>query len=164
MAQIPQAARIVELPPADQYSAVELFRGTMVRHSAVVYPNDGRAASPSPFDLTGDDWPRYVPIRMPDTIAVEERLPPGAAAVLINRSHTTTDVYLPIDAREKRLYDAIDGERTIAEIVQGRGALAASRPFFERLYRYDQIVFDASGAAGSAARAAGSASAAAAAR
>jgi hypothetical protein len=85
-----------------------------------------------------------VPIRLPDTICVQERLPPGAAAVLINRTHTYTDIYLPIDKQEKRLFDAIDGRRTIREIAQTHGALEASRAFFERLWRYDQIVFDAS--------------------
>jgi hypothetical protein len=39
---------------------------------------------------------------MPDTIAVQERLPPGAAAVLINRTHTYTDMYLLIDAQQKK--------------------------------------------------------------
>ena len=34
MAQIPQASRLADLPLAEQYAAVELFRGTMVRHSA----------------------------------------------------------------------------------------------------------------------------------
>ena len=59
---------------------------------------------------------------MPDTICVQERLPPGAAAVLINRSHTYTDIYLPIDAQQKKMFDAIDGERTIGEIVVEHGA------------------------------------------
>ena len=41
MARIPQAARLAALPLAEQYAAVELFRGTMVRHSVVVYRDDG---------------------------------------------------------------------------------------------------------------------------
>src|SRR4029077_6377739 len=40
MGRIPQAARIAALPPAEQYAAVELFRGTMLRHSVVVYRDD----------------------------------------------------------------------------------------------------------------------------
>ena len=40
MAKIPQAARMAKLPMAEQYAAAELFRGTMVRHSAIVYRND----------------------------------------------------------------------------------------------------------------------------
>ena len=81
---------------------------------------------------------------MPDTVCVEERLPPGAAAVLINRTHTYTDLYLPVDAREKSLFDAIDGERTIGEIAREQATPDTARAFFERLWWYDQVVFDAS--------------------
>ena len=55
-------------------------------------------------------------IAVPGTIAVRERLPAGAAAVLINRNHTDTDLYFPVSARQERLLAAVDAERTIAEI------------------------------------------------
>ena len=97
-----------------------------------------------PVSFAGDAWLGYVPIRMPDTICVQERLPPGAAAVLINRTHTYTDIYLPIDAQQKRMFDAIDGERTIGEIAVEQGQHGTARAFFERLWRYDQVVFDTS--------------------
>ena len=142
MARIPQAARLAALPAPERSAAVELFRGTMLRHSVVVYPDDGTRAAPQ-VDFAGDGWRGYVPIRMPDTICIEEKLPPGAAAVLINRNHTYTDIYLPIDAQEKRLYDAIDGRRAIGEIARGEAQMGAARVFFERLYRHDQVVFEA---------------------
>ena len=141
VAGIPQTSRIARLPPVEQYAALELFRGTMVRHSAVVYRAESRLQH---VDFDGDAWHDHVPIRLPNTICVQEHLPVGAAAVLINRSHTYTDIYLPIDAQEKRVLDAIDGRRTIAEIAQKHGTLEGSRTFFERLWRYDQVVFDAS--------------------
>jgi SAM-dependent methyltransferase len=141
VAGIPQMSRIARLPPAEQYAALELFRGTMVRHSAVVYRAENYLQQ---IDFDGDAWHDYVPIRLPDTICVQERLPLGAAAVLINQSHTYTDIYLPIDTQEKRLLDAIDGQRTIRKIAQEHGTLEGSRIFFERLWRYDQVVFDAS--------------------
>jgi SAM-dependent methyltransferase len=141
VAGIPQASCIARLPPAEQFAALELFRGTMVRHSAVVYRAESR---PQQVDFEGEAWRDYVPIRLPDAICVEERLPPGAAAVLINRSHTYTDLYLPLDLPEKRLWNATDGQRTIREITQSAEMLEDSRTFFERLWRYDQVVFDAS--------------------
>ena len=55
---------------------------------------------------------------MSETICVQERLPAGAAAVLINRNHTYRDLFMPIDATEKRLFDAIDGNRTIGDILK----------------------------------------------
>lgn len=142
MERLPQRARIARLPVPEQYAAVELFRGTMVRHSLIAARQDDPTDEP-PIDFEGSAWRDYVPLRMPDTICVEEGVPAGAAAVLINRSHTYRDLYLPIDAAQRRLYDAIDGERTIGEIARARGVDGAG-PFFERLYRYDQVVFDAS--------------------
>ena len=151
IAKIPQAARLTQLPPAEQYAAVELFRGTMVRHSAVLYRNDCPGGHLRPVNFGGDAWPGYVPIRMTDTICVQERLPPGAAGVLINQTHTYRDLFMPINATEKRWFDAIDGTRQIGEIVertlpssQKQSQLDMARSFFERLWWYDQVVFDAS--------------------
>ena len=147
MARIPQAARLAALPAPERSAAVELFRGTMLRHSVVVYPDHDGAPAATQVSFAGDAWRGYVPIRMPDTICVEEKLPPGAAAVLINPNHAYTDIYLPIDAREKRLYDAIDGTRAIGEIARVDSQMDVARMLFERLYRYDQVAFDASGSA-----------------
>jgi SAM-dependent methyltransferase len=150
MANIPQASRIAHLPLAEQYAAIELFRGTMVRHSIIVYRNDS-PGSPHVIDFSGETWLEYVPIRMSDTICVHERLPPGAAAVLINRNHTYRDLYMPITHTEKCWFDAIDMKSSIGEIVertmpssQKKSQLDIARTFFERLWWYDQIVFDAS--------------------
>ena len=126
-----------------QYAAIELFRGTMVRHAVVAYRKD-RPAPGAAIDFDGEAWLGYMPIRLPDTLAVRERLPPGAAAVLINRNHTYTDLYLPIDARQERLLAAIDGERTIAEICREPGDRSLARDFFQQLWRWDQVVFDTS--------------------
>jgi SAM-dependent methyltransferase len=142
MARLPQTARLAALPPPEQYAAAELFRGTMLRHSVVVYRNDSENVLRQ-VSFAGAAWPDYVPIRMPETMAVEERLPEGAAAVLINQGHTCTDIYLPIDAQEKRLFDAIDGKRTIRDIARTHGHLEAARALFERLYWHDQVAFDA---------------------
>ena len=101
----------------------------------------------------GDSWRDYIPIALPWTVCVRERLPPGSVGVLINRSHTFTDLVLTVDAFEDRLFGAIDGKRTLGEILQfaaqdSEGERLA-RNFFERLWQYDQIVFDASRTASS---------------
>ena len=142
MARLPQALRIAALEPAKQYAAAELFRGAMMSHSVIARREDRHDRSHS-IGFSGEAWLDYVPVRVPDTIAVLERLPQGAAAVLINRAHTDRDIFLPIDAREKRLLDAIDGERTIGEIA-GDEPRDACRVLFERLWWHDQVVFDAS--------------------
>jgi hypothetical protein len=150
VAKIPQASRLAQLSFAEQYAAVELFRGTMVRHSVVVYRNDS-PGGPQLISFAGDAWLGYVPLRMPDTISVQERLPPGAASVLINQTHAYRDLIMPIDSTEKRLFDAIDGNCSIGSIVertlpspQTKSQLDMARTFFEKLWWYDQVVFDAS--------------------
>ena len=114
----------------------------MPSHSVIVYRED-RTSRSSNISFSDHAWLDYVPVRLPDTLCIQERLPPGAAAVLINQGHTYTDIYLPIDALEKHMFDAIDGERTIGAIVgsehQDRG-----RALFERLWWHDQVVFDTS--------------------
>src|ERR1700754_965258 len=126
-----------------QYAAIELFRGTMVRHGVVAYRSD-RLEQKDHFDFEGDAWLGYTPIRLPDTLVLRDRLPEGAAAVLINRNHTYTDLYLPIDTRQRRLLDAIDGQTTIQEICREPGDRDQARVFFQQLWRWDQVVFDTS--------------------
>ncbi len=150
MAKIPQARRMAQISLAEQFAAAELFRGTMVRHSLVAYRNDS-CCNAQAVSFADDACLRFVPIRMPDTICVQKGLPPGAAAVLINQNHTYTDLFMPIDSTEKRLFDAIDGNRCIGDIVESalssshqKTQLDIARAFFERLWWYDQVVFDAS--------------------
>ena len=150
LAKIPQASRLAQLSPAEQYAAVELFRGTMVRHSVITYRDDS-LGNAQPISFAGDAWLGYVPLRMPDTICVHEGLPPGAAAVLINPTHAYRDLIMPIDSTEKGWFDAIDGNRSIGDIVEStlrsspaKPQLDIARTFFEALWRYDQVVFDAS--------------------
>ena len=143
LASTPHHAKLIELPDEEQYAAIELFRGTMVRHSVIAYRTDWPEQGES-VDFDGDGWLRYIPIRLPDTFVVKERLPPGASAVLINRNHTYTDLYLPIDAPRERFLSMIDGERTIGEICRARGNESLARTFFQELYRWDQVVFDTS--------------------
>lgn len=148
MGTIPQRGKIARLPLQEQYAVTELFRGTMIRHSAIVYHRE--YDSPELFGSSGDDWLGYVPIRVPDTACIQERLPRDAAAVLVNRTHTYKDLVLPITSIEKHLVDAIDGRLTIAAIAAKTLSDTdcashndAIRNFFERLWWHDQVVFAA---------------------
>lgn len=151
MAKIPQAEEIGRLSRPEQYSVIELFRGTMIRHSAILYRNDGTAGLRR-ISFEGDDWLDYVPVRMPDTLCIQDRVPAGAAAVLINRTHTDKDLVLVIGATEKALLDAIDGQRSIGDIAESTlppdsraGYFDAASDFFEQLWWYDQVVFAVGG-------------------
>jgi SAM-dependent methyltransferase len=141
IAATPHAARLARLPAEGQYAAIELFRGTMVRHSLAAYRDTFGAPRAISFD--GNEWPGYVPIRMPETIVVRDHPPRGAVAVLVNQAHTYTDLYLPVSAAEVRMVEAIDGVRSVAEIAESDG-LQGARELFRRLWDYDQVVFDTS--------------------
>ena len=87
----------------------------MIRHSMIVYRLDRAVKHAISFD--GDLWLDYVPMRRPATTLISERLPPSAAGVLLNASHSYTDIYLPIDARQKTMFEAIDGVKSIRELA-----------------------------------------------
>jgi len=142
----PHAHRLVGLPLKSQHAAVELFRGTMVRHKFIAYRDDREGAT-QPISFVGEHWRNYVPIRLPWTVTIRERLPQCSVAVLINRAHPFTDIILSITKCEDRLLGAIDGKRTLGEILRAVGYDCDERAalnFFERLWQYDQVVFDAS--------------------
>jgi 2-polyprenyl-3-methyl-5-hydroxy-6-metoxy-1,4-benzoquinol methylase len=145
IARMPHASRLAALAPPIQHAAVELLRGTMTRHSFIAYRGD-RPGKSQPITFDGDAWRGYVPLRLPWTLCIRDRVPPGFAAVLINRAHTYPDLALPINAAEERIFAAIDGRRSIDDILQGAARSIGdehTRRFIEKLWRYDQIVFDA---------------------
>jgi hypothetical protein len=147
IARSPHAARLAVLPLPMQYAAVELLRGTMTRHSFIAYRDD-RVGDPQPINFDGDAWHGWVPLRLPWTLCVrDDRVPPGFAAVLINPTHTYPDLALPIDAAGARIFTAIDGKRTIVEILRGHAGSDPERvrAFIEMLWQYDQIVLEATG-------------------
>ena len=148
IAGMPHATRLAALPLAAQHAAVELLRGTMTKHDFIAYRDD-RVGESQPIAFDGERWLSYVPLRLPWTLTVRERLPSGASAVLINRAHPFPDLALPINAAQERVFAAIDGKRTVGEILRVATAdarLDHGREFVERLWRYDQIAIDAGGA------------------
>src|SRR5215472_16447347 len=118
VARMPHAARLASLAPALQHAAVELLRGTMTRHNFIAYRNDRPGESQS-ITFDGDAGRTYVPLRLPWTLCIRDRLPAGSVAVLINRAHTYPDLALPIDSAQELVFAAINGKRSIAEILRG---------------------------------------------
>ncbi len=142
ISNLPHALRIASLTLVEQFAAMELFRGTMTRHSLVAKRLDDVTPTVS---FTAQQWRTLVPQRVATAVAVEDRLPPGVAAALLNRAHTDPDLILFATSAERAVFDAIDGERACGEIAEGGG-------FFERLWWHDLIVVDASGARGAQSR------------
>ena len=87
-----------------------------------------------------------MPLHLPWTACIRDRVPSGFAAVLINPAHTYPDLALPIDAAQERVFAAIDGKRSVKNILRSAARELGEergRRFIERLWEYDQIVFDA---------------------
>jgi SAM-dependent methyltransferase len=141
MTQAPHSALIGQLPEQEQFAAMELFRGNMLRHSAIAYARTSEHHE-NLVTFEGDGWLDYIPIRMFGTINVEEKLPATAAAVLINQAHVQTDIYLPITPLQKAMVNEIDGARTVRQIVDKTSGQSEALPLFQRLWWYDQVVFD----------------------
>ena len=139
--ETPHAARIAALPLTEQYAAMELFRGTMTRHN-VIAVRDDKPVDHHAINFTGDDWRRYVPILEPTATIVDDKLPPGAAAAVLNRAHQETDLVLFVDQEERAMVDAIDGTSSAGELFPDSPAL------LERLWRHDLVVFDTTGVRG----------------
>jgi 2-polyprenyl-3-methyl-5-hydroxy-6-metoxy-1,4-benzoquinol methylase len=148
IARMPHAVRLAALSPPLQHAAVELLRGTMTRHSFIAYRDD-RAGANQPITFEGGAWRDFIPLRLPWTLCIRDRVPPGFSAVLINRAHTFPDLAFPIDASQLRIFAAIDGNRSIDDILRGAAAAGGdeqARKFIEKLCEYDQIVCDAASA------------------
>lgn len=144
IARTPHAARLGELPERSQHAAAELFRGTITQHSFAAYRDD-RPAEAQPIHFIGERWRNYIPIRLPWTVCVRDRVPPGSVALLINPAHKHPDLALPVNAAQYRLFNEIDGKRTLGEIVRTAGKEEARTvEFLQCLWQYDQVVFDAS--------------------
>jgi SAM-dependent methyltransferase len=150
LAGTPHGSRLAKMSALEQYAVVELFRGTITHHSFITFRDD-YPGLPQPIRFDGDAWLQYVPLRHPSVICVQQRLPPGAAGVLINQDHVDTDLIHPIDFLEKRIFDAIDGQHNVAEIITKVSKTIGShfpqvraQDFLEQLWLYDQVVFDAS--------------------
>lgn len=136
----PHAKRLAALPTNEQYAVMELWRGLMTMHSLVAHRNDMNGGAKVSF---GDEsYLQYVPFRLPWTKCVEEPIPAGAAGVLVNQTHVFRDLFLTLDKEQKQMFNAIDGRRSVGEIVESvEGASPKAREFFEKLWQYDQVVY-----------------------
>ena len=144
IARMPHAARLVSLPPPSQHAVVELLRGTMTRHNFITYRDD-RPDESQPVAFDGDAWRSYIPLRLPWTLCIRDRLPPGSTAVLINPAHIYPDLALPITAAQERIFAAIDGESSIDQVLRRTAGVISDEKacrFIASIWEHDQIALD----------------------
>jgi SAM-dependent methyltransferase len=148
LASIRHRERLDALPAPAQHAAAELFRGTMTQHHVIAYRSDWSSGGQG-IHFTGEQWRDYVPLRLPWVLCIRERVPAGCVAVLLNPAHQHHDLVLPINSAQDHLLGQVDGQRKLGEIVEACRSSEAARSalaFFQRLWWYDQIVFDCSAA------------------
>lgn len=139
----PHRAKLEKLPVKDQYAAIELLRGTMVTHSAVIYRDD-MGSDPQALSFDDDRWLDFLPLPMPGCVVIQQNLPPGAAAVVINRAHTFIDLFVPLTEFEAFIYSRIDGQTFCHEIVEAASDRKGVAEAMLKFWRSDQIIFDQS--------------------
>lgn len=146
--------RTQSLPPSEQYAITELFRGDMKKHVFIACRDD-RPVSDYAIEFSGDAWRQYIPIRNPGLEASRDNLPQGAIARLRWGAHEYPEIAAVVDDSQARLFDLVNGERTIAAIVAASGvggqpaALDAyARNFFESMWDFDYFWFRKPPAAG----------------
>lgn len=135
MRELSQGERIEAMDEVDQYATMELFRGTINRHSLIALRDDSSLPR-SPIDW-GVAWSRYAAMVPGTVIVVQENLPPGMAAAVINRAHVDRDLVCFLTPDELSVFSAVDGTRTLGSID---GATAG---FFRRLWLQDLVLIDA---------------------
>ena len=118
----------------------------MTQHRLIAYRSDSVCATVGD-KLYGEDWRDYIPIRLPWALCIRDRGTAWLRGGLAESGHQHRDLMLPINACAGSPVGSIDGERSLGDIVAGierSGGAHRAVQFFQRLWRYDQIVFDAS--------------------
>lgn len=136
--EVPHAHIAAGLPDAQQYAAMELYRGTISRHSLIAHRDDTWLPT---LGSGADHWRDVVPIVAPAALLIDDRLPPGVAGVVVNRAHFDRDLVLFLDERQRAVFEMIDGVRPFGEVP------GASSDFLELLWQHDLVVTDQSGSA-----------------
>jgi SAM-dependent methyltransferase len=75
----------------------------------------------------------YAPYGRAGVYLLQDYCRRGVAAGVLNKSHTCTDICLPFDTHQKKLFDVIDGKRTIGEIAPQAALRDAAKVLFEGL-------------------------------
>jgi hypothetical protein len=107
----------------------------MSRHSLIAYRDDSPLSA-----LDWEAWRTYVPMIPPTVVVVQERLPPGTAAAVINRAHVDTDLVSFLTVDDLAVFSSIDHRIPFGEIP------GASLALLEHLWLHDLVMIDASDA------------------
>lgn len=135
LAQTPHMVKLRKLPVAQQYTAVELFRGNIHLHTFIASRGD---RPQSQINWASNDWQQCVPIRTRGVSVVTEGLPAGALAGLQQRGHLFPVPTVLLNNQNIDMYQAIDQQVPLGELAKKH---PQTRDFFKRLWDFDQVFF-----------------------
>lgn len=132
--------RYSDLSPDEGYAAMELFRGTMITHRFVAARDDQE--SPLSGSLEATDSRTLKPMPFPGARLNNLVVPRGYAAQLWHPTHRYDDLLLNINADELKMYEAMNGKRTLADIAQQMGGDEMRiKSYYSKLWDHDQVMF-----------------------
>ena len=141
------AERLASLPAETQHAAVELFRGHLHKHEFICCRDD-RPNESYEIDLEGDDWRRLVPLPFCGATVKGNGLPDGVSMHVVQSGHQYPVTAAMLDENQARLYDAMNGRRTIGEVAAAsdiEGDADALEEYAQRIFRlfwrFDLVCF-----------------------
>jgi hypothetical protein len=148
------ALRDIEGEADGLLALTELFRGNLRTHT-VIACRDDRPVESHAVRFTGRDWLGFKPIRNPGLEIDAGPFPDDGVARLSWAAHDDPAISLIVDETQARLFDAIDGRRSIEQILEAAASRAAdperaAQAFFHALWRRDFVWFQIPGASGAA--------------
>ncbi len=137
--------KIKQLPEAEQYAAVELFRGNINKHF-VIACRDDRPEDSYRIRFDNDDWRNYVPMRTANGAVQRTNDRPDIAGKLVCSAHDPYVLRPGLPPVSVHLYQLMDQKRTLGEIAAASRLPDdmkddRTRDLFETLWKYDQVAF-----------------------
>ena len=139
-------ARAEWLPAEQQHAVAEMIRCSLRKHHFVACCGD-RPRESTRIDFSGDQCLDYVPIVNPG-VRTNDHPPDGVAAELYWPTYEAQDMRLRLDAASYRLYQAVDGRRTVRTIIETAGfdegcekSVRRTKGLFSALWDSDFILF-----------------------
>jgi hypothetical protein len=134
-----------EQAPCESFALTELFRGNLRTHTLIACRDD-RPPESYAIGFSGRDWLSFIPIRNPGLEIDLGPFPGGGVARLSWAAHEDPAISLVVNETQARLFDAIDGSRSIAAILESVApplteSEPAARNFFQAMWRCDFVWF-----------------------
>lgn len=141
----PLRPHILELPEEEQWAAMELLTQGIGCHRFLLCHKDVKPETYIP-NFSGKAWLKYIPALRPPVQVIKTLQQANGGPAQVKRAHCVFDV----QKHEVPLLEAIDGKRTVQEIIdmypadntKAPAVLEIARSFFSRMAKFDHLQFN----------------------